>query len=170
MGHDRKWEASVTGDILTKPRAPAEVRDAFRLSDNADLDSVSIKLEDSVLMVMLPKLASKKIKGPWVVSIASSNKEKLQGSNSERLKRWSLKDRFVVFCMVEGGGVEDRGGGEQDPVELLIVPEIAMILMNKSFLRRDGMLAAVEGGRWEVGEALLGNVAATVVATGWKWG
>ncbi|RWW30759.1 hypothetical protein GW17_00004660 [Ensete ventricosum] len=60
----------------------------FRLPDNADLDSVSAKLEDGVLTVTLPKLAPEKIRGPRVVSIAggddAGDKEKLQGSSSPR--------------------------------------------------------------------------------------
>ncbi|THU70837.1 hypothetical protein C4D60_Mb08t29190 [Musa balbisiana] len=62
----------------------------FRLPDNADLDSVSAKLEDGVLTVALPKLAPEKISGPRVVSIAggddAGDKEKLQGSSSEAKK------------------------------------------------------------------------------------
>ncbi|CAL9768514.1 unnamed protein product [Musa acuminata subsp. burmannicoides] len=62
----------------------------FRLPDNADLDSVSAKLEDGVLTVALPKLAPEKIRGPRVVSIAggddAGDKEKLQGSSSEAKK------------------------------------------------------------------------------------
>ncbi|CAL9131799.1 unnamed protein product [Musa textilis] len=62
----------------------------FRLPDNADLDSVSAKLEDGVLTVALPKLAPEKIRGPRVVSIAggddAGDKEKLRGSSSEAKK------------------------------------------------------------------------------------
>ncbi|THU64943.1 hypothetical protein C4D60_Mb01t31840 [Musa balbisiana] len=57
----------------------------YLLPDNADLDSVSTKLEDGVLMVVLPKLA-----GPRVVSIISEDnigdKEKLQESSSKAKK------------------------------------------------------------------------------------
>ncbi|CAL9055748.1 unnamed protein product [Musa banksii] len=90
MGRERKWEAGRIGNVLAELGALAEVQDAcqFRLSDNADLDSVSTKLEDGVLTLALPKLAPEKIRGPRVVSIAGGDKEKLQGSSSKRLRRW----------------------------------------------------------------------------------
>ncbi|XP_065004155.1 22.0 kDa heat shock protein-like [Musa acuminata AAA Group] len=62
----------------------------FRLSNNVDLNFVSAKLEDGVLIVALPKLVSKKIRGPRVVSIAGGDDardmEKLQWSNNEDKK------------------------------------------------------------------------------------
>ncbi|CAL9755582.1 unnamed protein product [Musa acuminata subsp. burmannicoides] len=62
----------------------------FRLSDNVDLNFVSAKLEDDVLIMALSKLVPEKIKGPQVVSIAGGDdardKEKLQWSSSETKK------------------------------------------------------------------------------------
>ncbi|CAD5174558.1 22.0 kDa heat shock protein-like [Musa acuminata AAA Group] len=62
----------------------------FRLPNNVDLNFVSAKLEDGVLIVALPKLAPKKIRGPRVVSIAGGDDardmEKLQWSSNEDKK------------------------------------------------------------------------------------
>ncbi|CAL9155592.1 unnamed protein product, partial [Musa hybrid cultivar] len=62
----------------------------FWLPDNADLDSVSAKLKDGVLMVALLKLALEKIRDRRLVSITdgddAGDKEKLQGSSSKAKK------------------------------------------------------------------------------------
>lgn len=54
---------------------------------------------------------------------------------------------------------------------MLMVLEIAITLINRGFLRWDETLAtAVVIVQWEVGEALLGNVAVVAMVTGRKQG
>nr|CAD1836951.1 unnamed protein product [Ananas comosus var. bracteatus] len=61
----------------------------FRLPDNADLDSVTAKLEDGVLTVSLKKLAPDQIKGPRLVSIGGGESE---GEGEEKKKKITAAD------------------------------------------------------------------------------
>ncbi|CAL9149760.1 unnamed protein product, partial [Musa hybrid cultivar] len=80
------------------------------------------------------------------------------------------------YGKVEGGGVEDRGGGEQDPAGDLVGRVASVGLtgaedadgsgdsydVNERRFSAAGRDAG-SGGRWDVGEASPGNVAAVVV-------